>query len=453
MKPVGIRRYLSLAALLAAGLLFVGAAGNCGTTVPPDDKPDKAVKVQLDGFQVKRDAAKAWATLSTFNAFDQLTSGSFQDPAISNWQVTTDSAGQALLCPDLNINTSTQTCQDVACRIYVYVDSVFGAYPCSESGSTACSFMGSQALADCHMTISTLSASATGLGTWYSLTYLWDSQMTLIVAGEGAIEVTPIVELEFVGEMPELDQMDPVERALATHRLEISKRVPGPPVEVQIADGQAKFLYTAPNAKLEELGLDPMLPDRVWHPTDQLEVLVKQFGGVEPQLVPWVEQIWEGARLDGIELGPGIGIPREDQLSVVTFGEPWQDPAVQESILYGVDWSRLTDQALGAPARVQVARQEPTGSLAQTSPDARVVGYDPGRAQALMAEAGYDSLEAVLLVPAGDDELLRTAELLQQQLAESGVKVEIEIVPQGKIQEKVAVMSAAGVPGIVLTRR
>jgi hypothetical protein len=453
MKHAGIRPYFSLAALVAASLLFVRAVDTCGPTPPP--KPDEAARVQLGNFQVKDDKAKAWATLSLADAFDQLATGNFQDPAISSWQVTTDSAGQAQICPDSSINAGPQTCDDVACRIYVFTNTVFGAYPCPESalGTAGCSLIGSQALANCHMTINTISASATGLGTWYSLTYLWDSQMTLVVAGEGTIEVTPIVELSFAGEVPPLAQMEPVERALASRRIEVSSRVPGQPVTVEVENGRAQFLYTAPDAKLEELGLDPLLPGRVWHSVEQLPILVEQLAVIEPQLVPWLEQIWEGAKVDDIDLGPQDQISPGAQLAVITLGELWQDPRLQESILYGVDWLRLTEEVLGEPTRVQIARLEPTGSLTKTGPDAREAGYDPERARALVEEARREIPIMPLLVPAGDDALLKAADLVTQQLAEIGISMGIEPVARDEIQARMAAMGPTGPPAIALSRR
>lgn len=458
-RKTWVRRRLGLGALFLACLLLSLLASACNGTPPPPStppKPTEAVVVQLSDFQVKDDLAKAWATLSVMDAFDLLTTGNFQDPTITNWQVTTDHSGQAQLCPDAHINTSTQTCADVACRIYVYEDTVFGAYPCQKSaaGTTGCSLMGTQAVANCHMTINTISASATGLGTWYSLIYLWDSQMTIVVAGEGTIEVTPIVTLEFEGDVPPLAQMEPLERALAARRLEIRERVPGESEEVEIEDGKAQFLYTAPDAKLEELGLDPDLPERAWHPTDQLPVLVEQLRIVEPRLVPWLERIWERARLDDIDLGPRESIVPGDQLAVITYGEAWQDPRLQESILYAVDWFLLTEEFLGEPLRVQVARQEPTGSLARTGPDAREVGYDPEQAKALLEEAGYgDGTAMVLLVPAEDEPLIEAAKLVVEQMAAIGVNAEVKVLPESEFVDLGRLLGPTGIPAVTLSRR
>jgi hypothetical protein len=334
------------------------------------------------------------------------------------------------------------------------MDSVFGAYPCPESaaGTTGCSMMGTQALADCHMTISTISASATGLGTWYSITYLWDSQMTIVVVGEGAVEVTPVVELEFAGEVPPLPLMEPRERALAARRVEVQTRVEGEPVPVEVGEGQAAFLYTAPDAKLEELRLNPDLPDRTWHSTEQLPILVEQIQVIEPEIRPWLDRVWDGARIDGIDLGPRNWPEVENQLDIVTFGPAWDDPQLQESLLFGADWGAVTEETMGQPTRVQVARLDPSGGLLTTRPDAREVGYNPDQARELMAAAGYDALEGVVLVPDGDAELLNTAEILAQQMQESGFSLTVELVPEAEIQNRMAAMSAAGIPGMVMTR-
>lgn len=454
-RKTRVRRHLGLGALFLVCVLLALAAGNC-TPTPPPPKPTEAVVVQLSGFQVKDDQETAWATLSVTDTFDLLTTGNFQDPTISNWQVTTDATGQAQLCPGGNIITSTQTCDPVACRIYVYEDTVFGPYPCPKSGTgtTACSLIGTQTFADCHMTMDTISASATGLGTWYSLIYLWDSQMTIVVAGEGTIEVTPIVTLEFEGDVPPLAQMPPLERALAARQLEIRERVPGESEEVEIEDGKAQFLYTAPDAKLAELGLDPDLRARAWHPTDQLPVLVEQLRIVEPLLVPWLERIWERAILDDIDVGPRELIVPSDQLAVITYREAWQDPRLQESILYAVDWFLLTEEVLGEPLRVQVARQEPTGSLTRIGPDAREVGYDPEQAKALLEEAGYgDGTAMVLLVPAEDEPLIEAAKLVVEQMATIGVDVAVKVLDASEFVDLGRTLGLTGTPALTLSRR
>lgn len=458
-RKTRVRRHLGLGPLFLVGLLLALAAGNCAPPTPErQPKPTEAVVVQESDFQfqVKDDLAKAWATLSDVEAFDLLTTGEFQDPTISNWQVTTDGTGQAQLCPDMHINTDTQTCADVACRIYVYENTDFGPYPCPKSGTgtTACSLIGTQAFDDCPITIDTISASVTGLGTWYSLTYLWDSQMTIVVLGEGTIEVTPIVTLEFEGDVPPLAQMEPLERGLAARQLEIRERVPGMSVEVRIEEDKPQFLYTAPDAKLEELGLSPALPERAWHPTDQLPVLVEQLRIVEPLLVPWLERIWERAILDDIDVGPRELIVPSDQLAVITYGEAWQDPRLQESILYAVDWFLLTEEFLGEPLRVQVARQEPTGSLTRIGPDAREVGYDPEQAKALLEEAGYgDGTAMVLLVPAEDEPLIGAAKLVVEQMATIGLDVAVEVLPASEFLDLSRTLAPTGPPALALSRR
>lgn len=446
--------------LFLACLLFALAAISCVPNTEPPAKPTEAVVVQEDesfDFQVKDDQENAWATLSVVDSFDLLTTGNFQDPTISNWQVTTDGSGQAQLCPSGDINISTQTCADVACRIYVYEHTVFGPYPCPKSGvgTTACSMMGAQALADCHMTIDTISASATGLGTWYSLIYLWDSQMSIVIAGEGIVEVTPIVTLEFQGDVPPLTQMEPLERAFAARQIEILERVLGRSEEVRIEEDKPQFLYTAPDTKLEELGLDPDLPDRVWHPTDQLPVLVQQLRIIEPRLVPWLGRIWERATLDDIYIGPPESIIPSEQLVVVTAGEVWEVPSLQDSILYAVDWLVLTEEILAEPLlRVGAVNQERAGSLKLLSPDAREIGYDPERARTLFVEAGYDQgVQMVLLVPDDDDSLLKAADLIAEQMAVIGVDLAIEVVPVNEFQDTSKTLVLEGISVLTLNRR
>ncbi len=432
---------LDLERVVGACLMLLLVQSSCIPTPTTPTKPTEAVVVQLADFQVKDDSANAWATLSYVDTFEELNTGTFQDPAINNWQVTTDSDGQAQICPDANINTSTQTCDDVACRIYVYDDSVFGAYPCSESmsGTTGCSLMGTQALANCHMTIDTISASATGLGTWYTLIYLWDTQMTIVIAGEGVVEVTPIETLEFEGEVPafsQLSQMEPQDRALTARQLVILAREPGASEAISIEEGNPQFYYTAPIAKLEELGLDPELPDREWRPIDQLTLLVQQIRLIEPQLEPWLERIWERAKLDEIPLIPLEGILPGEQLVVTTAGDLWQAPPARDSILYAVDWSVLTEEILGQVMPVGAVHLESTGNLKLISPDAGKFTYDPERAKALFDEGGYTAdQQLVLLVPEGNDALEKAADFLVEQMDAAGIKLAIQFQPADELRE------------------
>jgi hypothetical protein len=320
-------------------------------TEPVEPPPTEAVEVDEQDagltLEVKRDIANAYATLANISNFDLLDTGDFRDPIIDNWLVTTDSNGQAQLCPSGEINRGTQTCNDNACHIYVFEGSDFGPYACPESGmGDMCSLVGTSTFDECHFTIVTLSANVRGLGTWFAVTYLWDSQMTVVVAGEGQVEVTPIVELVFDGGVPPLAQMGPVERARAWGGTNVVERLPGAPETVFTQGrGDAQFLYTAPNEALEPLPIDTAaMQPRTWHSTEQLPLLIEPLRDIEPQLEPWLQSIWENSTRAQIDLGPFpepvSEDPDEDGLTTVSEQEIGTDPLNPDS-----DEDQLSDGA------------------------------------------------------------------------------------------------------------
>jgi hypothetical protein len=425
---------------------------------PVEPPPTEAVEVdELEtglALEVKRDIANAYATLANIGNFDLLDTGDFKDPIIDNWLVTTDSNGQAQLCPSDDINRGTQTCNDTACHIYVFEGSDFGPYACPETGmGDMCSLVGTSTFDECHYTIVTLSADISGLGTWFAVTYLWDTQMTVVVAGEGQIEVTPIVELTFDGDVPPLAQMGPLERARAWAGTNIATRLPGA-TEMVFTEGRgdAQFLYTAPDAMLEVLPIDnTTLPPRAWQPAEQLPVLTASMRDIEPMLEPWLEHVWENSETAQIDLGPYPEPIASESLQVTTFGEVWQDSRLHEIILYAVDWSLISDELFREPPQVEVTHRDPEGNQTEINPDAREVGYDPERARALMAEAGYpEGMRMGLVVPDEDEMLLKTAEVISEQM--SAIGIEIQVVQQSEFPTlSRAVAVNVGVPMFMLS--
>jgi hypothetical protein len=400
---------------------------------PAEPPPTEAVEVDEPdaglSLEVKRDLDNAYATLANIGNFDLLDTSDFRDPILDNWLVTTDSNGQAQLCPSDDINRGTQTCNDTACHIYVFEGSDFGPYTCPEAGmGDMCSLVGTSTFDECHYTIVTLSANVSGLGTWFAVTYLWDSQMTIVVAGEGQIEVTPIVELTFDEGVPPLAQMGPLERARAWSGVNITSRLPGAP-EMVFTEGQGdpQFLYTAPNEMLARLPIDTAaLPPRAWQPAEQLPVLIASMRDLEPQLEPWLEGIWENSGMAEIELGPFPEPVASEKLQVTTFGEVWQDSRLHDIILYGVDWSLISEELFRAPPRIEVTHQDPEGNQTEIYPDARVAGYDPEQAKALMAEAGYpEEIRMGLVLPDEDEVLFTAADIIVEQMSAIGIDTQI----------------------------
>jgi hypothetical protein len=300
----------------------------------------------------------------------------------------------------------------------------------------------------------TLSANVTGLGTWFSVTYLWDSQITLVIAAEGTVEVTPVRRLTFQGDVPRLAELEPLDRARVWPELRIGVRATGRPETIDTeAAGEARFLYTAPDAKLEELQLDPDGPGaRRWQSMDQLVVLRQSLQAVEPRLELWLDRIWDRARLDDIYLGPLQPLSEVGEgLTVVTAGEAWQNEALQQSLLYGVDWAVLTEEFMGQDIPVTMGRQEAVGNVIPIHHDARMAGYDPERARALLEEAGYGNEAQMVLVISEDDLFMKSADLIAEQMAGIGVTVEVKVIPEFDLEQVLESLAPSGVPAFTLS--
>ncbi len=205
-------------------------------------------------------------------------------PLPEGHRVSTDSAGQALLQGQLPNN---QTCQ-----IYLFQLTSLTTKACPRSnyqgGNTAtCQEENTAVYKECKGNLQmTPSGEVEVVGSWLSLTYLPDRQLTLVIVGEGVAQVRPVTEFDT--------------RAL------------GDPIRVEAQ----QFLYTAPDAVLEEIsGLPPREP----LPLNRLMPLIRELA-----LEPWLERLVERARLDDVPflLEPEGGTPTAtgtpEQLAQVT---------------------------------------------------------------------------------------------------------------------------------------
>lgn len=158
-----------------------------------------------------------------------------------------------------------------------------------------------------------------------------------------------------------------------------------------------------------------------------------------------VEEIQAGDEFRTHEtLRQGVGA----YLEMNTEQAPFDDPAVREAVGHAVDKEAIIDSAYrgqGEPA---------CGPLAPTIPgywegacDA-APGFDPARAEELLAEAGYgpgeggtlqrdgEPLEFTLLIPSGNREWSQAAQLIQQQLEDIGMGMEIQSLEAAALVER-----------------
>jgi hypothetical protein len=425
-----------------------------GPTVGEAPTPDEGVQV-LPGasYKVKRwdGMDNVWATLTATDTFDHLNHDAWND-LVANGVVTTDSTGEAELCEAGAILPITDECDEDACRIFVYGDSDFGAYWCPISGLTDCTGRATLVVDDCPVTFTTLSADVTGLGTWFSVTYLWDTQVTLVIVGEGEVEVTPVRELTLADELPSLDDLPPRERVKAWSSDLVTDRARGEsvPVRVEPDTTPARYFYTAPDDVLEELQLPQEIPAREWLRLDSLPLLRGHLEVLEPRLGPWLERIWQRSEADDIPLGPLLPV---SSVRVVTFGELWEDRRIMGALVLSVEWKALTGNFQEPFYGISLYRGSPAGPEELWIADARTEPHDYDESHALLDEADYDGSPVLILYPAEDDQLQATAKRMRQYILEGGFQ---DVGAQGfeiGSQEDAIRASLEQVPGIILVTR
>jgi len=146
-----------------------------------------------------------------------------------------------------------------------------------------------------------------------------------------------------------------------------------------------------------------------------------------PQLVPTIEAE------AGLEvLSTPANFLRILQLN--TTKEPFGDVRVRQALNYAVDKDVLVDVVFGGNATVMTA---PIPETAFGHAEQPAYAFDPERARALLAEAGYaDGFEMTVLTFTGDE--YRTAgQVLQQMFAEVGVTLILDQQERGALVEQI----------------
>jgi hypothetical protein len=291
-----------VALLLAAALLT-----SCTPT-------PEVLEVDEPGYEVKRLSAKVWATNdnSQPKKLLLLTDASWH-PLVGERMATTDKAGQAEI-------------QGPGCTaLYLYKDSGLTMSGCPKGGGTGSCSTGTIVSKDCDASIRTMPADVEPVGTWFSVTYLEGWQVTLVVVAEGTVRVTPATELEF--RLVDREQL----------QYEVVTRELGEVVAVEVMAGdEPRFLYTASDDRLKELQAMAELPAaRTWLGLEELPPLRAVLSQRDPNLEPWLEQIWEQAEQDGFRLSeeaPPVTEPEEPPpVTLVSFVDGEARPNLAET--------------------------------------------------------------------------------------------------------------------------
>jgi peptide/nickel transport system substrate-binding protein len=159
-----------------------------------------------------------------------------------------------------------------------------------------------------------------------------------------------------------------------------------------------------------------------------------QYALVEPRDLPVVEKI-QGVRV--------LEVPTTRFYDITpNFQRPyWQDRRVREAVLRAMDREGIVKRLLGGHGQVIHANATPA-SWAHT-PDVPRYSFDPARAQALLAEAGWvpasdgirekagQRLSFAVMVKHVDRTLEQVLVVAQQQLKQVGVEMRIERLEPG----------------------
>jgi hypothetical protein len=333
-----------------------------------------------------------------------------------NWQdlnkgdaIRTDSNGQAEL-------------ELVGCSgtLYVFKNSVMQVATCLKteqaSGLATCAQQGTGWFnIDCtsRFVVDTLAGRVTIAGTTFSVTYLPERQLLLVIVFAGRVAVQPVIDFD-TGELGTQTTL--------------------------VETGQ--FLYTMPGPESPALpGGSPRTP----LPLEQLPPLVDELG-----IRPWIDDIGLRARQDGVLPAnwPFRGQPGLVNVAFLGGGGALEDVRVQRAVLAAMDKEAIL--ATTFPGR-QVAFIATVGG---EEIDARTIEYNPAGARELLTAADQPRRLVVLLVfPAEDEQLSRMAEEMVGYLAKVGIDIRLSPVPAAELRVAVNTTLQAGEPVLWLERR
>lgn len=117
--------------------------------------------------------------------------------------------------------------------------------------------------------------------------------------------------------------------------------------------------------------------------------------------------------------------------------EPFDDLRVRQAVVLAVDWEGMGETIRGEFNLTSMLRPDVTDAALSEDEVREIRPYDPERARALLAEAGLpDGFDTTLTVQRVDDEDVREAQWMQADLAEIGIRAEIETIDPGTAIER-----------------
>jgi hypothetical protein len=398
---------------LLVGLVFLfivmSACGSSPAQPPSNPPPQPPPTPTPDiSFQISRYKSNVYygsgAALS-------LLGSSLPQPFPLGYKTNTDQSGIALL---------EGQAQAGKCKIYVFRDTSLTQSACVpgtfNASNSSCVEAGSALYNKCtgHIVI-TASGVAQHKFTALSATYLPDSQITLFIALEGALEVTP------------LNTLNEYNPDLNTIQLE-----------------QGNFLYTAPDDHMQGIaGLTMREP----HPISEIRPLVDAL-----DLWKWIDQLQPAIDQEdlGVQVVPTAEPAYAADVIINMAGGPFNQPAGREAVMHAAPWldilQRLVD---GQNVRVTGQWTEPGNEL-----DGANYPFNLDLAQKLLSSVDYSSGFGVqMFVPAGDDQLIALAQEAARSMGQVGMDTSVIPATDVDLKSQVDVNLAAGYIVIWLQRR
>lgn len=378
--------------VLAAGaavmaLLWLAIGAGCGTPVAPDND------------EVRRLAARVWAG-SPGNNPPELNDGNWKDLFAGN-SIRTDSSGEAELrlvgCDGSvwvfdNSTLSVWTCTKKAEQE--------NEYWCNEEGTAAFNI----SCAARFEVVDTPSAQVNIKATAFTVTYMPERQLTLVIVFRGLVEVTPVLDMG---------------------TLELGAPVPVEP---------GYFLYTMPGQVSPQIG---GIRPREARPLVELPFVVQELG-----IRLWMDDItrWGTEQQILVPSWPYLG------LTLDFDGEQLADPRVQQAFVLAIDKERVMASAFPN----ETLRFD--ALIAGAPVDAFTLPYNPEEALKLLAEAGYTRSTVLLLYPEGDSQLATAAKLISANLMQLDMGVEMVPVPAADLDAMRKEYASAGQPVVLVHR-
>ncbi len=170
---------------------------------------------------------------------------------------------------------------------------------------------------------------------------------------------------------------------------------------------------------------------------DKLNILIRTssqlYSGLASGEIDFVQQttgVFAVEDIPSIEtLSNAKAVYGDPVTSVLTFinNESVPDKRVRQAILYAINRPLLVEQFLNGKGEVVDGFQ--TSASPYFDPTLEVIQYDPDKAKALLADAGWDGSQTLIFkIDSGDGTYAQAANVIVAQLAEVGINVQLQTV-------------------------